>query len=142
MMIRLAQPTDASALACLNAEFNASTVSPEQVADYLVHCPDNDITVVAETDGHVVGFACLRIYQSWCYSILWSEITELYVESTYRRKGFGRGMVNFLEKATQAAGGSEIMLFTNKHNREAQSLYRQCGYREQADCVFRKALNP
>ena len=65
--VRLAQRSDAAQLAVLNREFNDCALSAQQVADGLDCCPNSEVTVVAEMNGELVGFACMQVYRSWCY---------------------------------------------------------------------------
>ena len=140
MIVRAAQRSDAEQLALLNREFNDSAVSAAQIADHLAHCPEREKTVVAEIDGKVVGFGCLQIYRSWCYSECWAELTEMFVAPEFQRKGLGQAIVQYIEQLAEDAGATEIVLLTNRRNVAGQALYRKCGYIEQARCQFSKEL--
>jgi ribosomal protein S18 acetylase RimI-like enzyme len=140
MILRIAQHTDAAQLSELNREFNDSSANAEQIADYLKGCPDNEKTVVAELDGKLVGFGCLQIYRSWCYPEPWAELTEMFVAPEFQRRGFGQAIALFIEQVANDAGATEIVLLTGKRNVAGQSLYRKCGYTEQARCSFHKEL--
>lgn len=140
LVVRVAQQIDAEQLSLLNQEFNDSAVSARQIADYLANCPDHEKTVVAEIDGDLVGFACLQVYRSWCYPDVWAELTEMFVKPDFQRKGIGQAIVQHVEELAKYAGAVEIGLLTGKRNIAGQSLYRKCGYIEEAKCVFSKKL--
>jgi ribosomal protein S18 acetylase RimI-like enzyme len=125
----------------LNQEFNESPVSASQVAAYLANCPAHEKTVVAELDGELAGFACVQIYQSWCYPRPWAELTELYVRPQHRRRGLGRAMLMLAEQLARDADAAEIVLLTGQSNSAAQSLYEGCGYARQARSSFSKDLS-
>jgi len=139
MIIRLAHPTDAAQLVILNGAFNDPAAGPQQVAGYLAGSPD-ERTVVAEIDGLPAGFACLRIFRSWCYADPWAELTELFVAPEQRRGELGRAMVDFAEQLARDAGAAEMLVHAGMHNAAGQSFYRSCGYRGQSQLAFRKAL--
>jgi len=138
--VRLAEAADAEALAALNKVFNDGTVEAQQIAAYLMQCPEEEKTVVAEVAGEIAGFACLQIYHAWCYPDPWAELTELYVQPAYRRQGVAQAMVSQLETLARNAGVTAMILYTNEHNSAAQALYRRCGYTQQVEYIFRKTL--
>jgi predicted N-acetyltransferase YhbS len=80
MKIRFADEKDANVLARLNRKFNKTQDTAEQIAARIKAKPLAETALVAEVDGEVVGFACLRVTRSLCYDFALAELTELYVE--------------------------------------------------------------
>lgn len=129
--IRTAECTDAAGLAQLvrlNALFNGASDSTEQIAARLKDPRRVETIILAETDGCIVGFAALRIVPCVFFSEPYSELTELYVDESFRRQGVGRVLVAHVEKLAQEAGARHMLILTDFYNNAAQSLYRSMGY--------------
>jgi len=129
--IRTAESTDAAGLAQLvrlNALFNGASDSAEIIAARLKDPRRVETIILAETDGCIVGFAALRIVPCVFYSEPYSELTELYVDESYRRRGVGRALVAHVEKLAQESGARHMLILTDFYNNAAQSLYRAMGY--------------
>lgn len=128
---RSAESTDAAGLAHLvrlNALFNAASDSAEQIALRLTDPRCVETPILAEIDGHVVGFAALRLVPCvFCADPL-AELTELYVEENYRRQGIGRALVNHAERLARKAGARQMLILTGLTNQVALSMYRNMGY--------------
>jgi ribosomal-protein-alanine N-acetyltransferase len=58
------------------------------------------------------------------------EITRLAVAESYRRKGFGRMILNEIIKSARALNISEITLEVRAGNAPARALYSNVGFRE------------
>ncbi len=141
MNARLAVPADAADLARLNAEFNeGSKVTPQQMATQLAAGPAIETVLVAEVDGHAVGFACLQMRRSICYTETWFELAELYVEPSCRRRGLGRRLVGLAERVAREHGASQVTLLVNKANAAAQEFYHAMGYALRGDHVMVKRM--
>jgi ribosomal protein S18 acetylase RimI-like enzyme len=95
---------------------------------------------VAESQGIIVGFACLRVTRSICYDFALAELTELYVDETFRRRGIGRALIEQAERAAQERGAESLMLLTGGKNLAAQEFYRSSGYQVLQDLVLSKKL--
>ena len=126
--IRPATPDDAPALAYLNAIFNESSDPPEQIATRLRDPRRVETPILAEIDGQVAGFAALRVVPCVFYAAPHAELTELYVEPAYRKRGVARALVAYAEKLALEAGADALMLLTGHDNHAAQRLYRTLGY--------------
>lgn len=115
-------------LARMNAIFNGSTVSAEQLAERLAdpHCVETPI--IAEVEGEVVGFTALRVVPSLFYNAPHAELTELFVEAAYRRRGIGKSLIAYALDLARQAGAKEMMVLTGFDNHGAQALYREMGF--------------
>jgi GNAT superfamily N-acetyltransferase len=58
-----------------------------------------------------------------------SEIKRMYVSPDHRGRGFGRLILQRLERHASTAGAHRIILETGARNAEALGLYAQAGYR-------------
>src|SRR5262245_12985267 len=128
MIIRLATSADADDLARMNAAFNGVSDSAAEIAARLAACADIETAILAELDGQVGGFACVRIVPCVLYAELYAELTELYVEPAFRRRGLGRALIGYAEELARARGASELLIMTGVGNAAAQALYRAVGY--------------
>jgi len=138
MHIRIASPADAAALARMNQAFNAVNDAPEQLAARLLACQDIETPIVAELDGQVCGFACVRIVPCVLYAAPYAELTELYVEPAFRRHGAGRALIAFAEQLARERGAGDLIIMTGLDNAPAQALYRAQGYDTYAVALNRK----
>jgi GNAT superfamily N-acetyltransferase len=126
--IRLAEVSDALTLARLNQSYNGVVELPEHLADRLGDVRKVDSPILAEAGGHAVGFACLRLLACVFYAAPYAELTELYVEPGWRRKGVARALMAFAEDLARRSGAVELMLLTGPGNHAAQALYRCLEY--------------
>lgn len=140
MNIRLANEKDAAFLARLNNKFNKTQDTEQQVAVRIKANPLAEIAFVAELEGAVVGFACLRVTRSICYEFALAELTELYVEESFRRRGVGRALIERAERIAQEQGAESLMLLTGGENLTAQDFYRSSDYQVLQDLVLSKKL--
>ncbi|SCH08126.1 putative acetyltransferase [uncultured Ruminococcus sp.] len=140
-MIRLAAKEDAEQLFLLNKAFNGpQETSLEEVKKSLTG-NQQEIVVVAEADGRIVGFICVQIKQSFCYSDPSAEITEVFVLKKHRRKKLASQMISFAEAyCAQYVSIHRITLLTGKENFQAQALYHSLGYRKEEEQLLSKYL--
>lgn len=139
LTLRIASPLDAPALTRLNAEFNGTGEPPERLAERLGAPGQVEIAILADLDGHITGFAGLRLVQSLFYPTPQAELTELYVEPAYRRCGVARALVAFVENLAKQAGVEELVLMTGFENRGAQAFYQVMGFKR-SELAMRKSL--
>ena|SRR5689334_4426771 len=138
MIIRLATPADAGELARMNAAFNGVFDSAAQIAVRLAACADIETAILAELDGQVGGFACVRVVPCVLYAEPYAELTELYVEPALRRRGLGRALIAYAEQLAREHGAAELLIMTGTSNLAAQALYRAAGYDTYAVALNRK----
>ena len=138
MIIRAASPAAAADLARMNAAFNGVSDSAAQIAARLVACADIETAILAELDGQVGGFACVRVVPCVLYAEPYAELTELYVEPAFRRRGLGRALIAYAEQLALVRGASDLVIMTGVGNAAAQALYRAAGYDTYAVALNRK----
>ena len=130
MIIRVAQPEDAPVLLPLLEAFDGPPISVEQVRQRLLAIQGVETVLLAELEGQAVGFASLRLVPFLSDDVPRAELTELYVEAAYRRRGVGRALLERVEALARESGARELALLTGRNNRTAQAFYRTIGFRE------------
>jgi len=125
---RVATPDDAYELVRLNRAFNGVDEPPERLALRLCDLQRVEIPILAEVDGRVVGFASLRVVLCVFYATPHAELTELFVEPGYRRRGVGRALVAHAERLAREREAEKLVVLTGFTNLEGQAFYRVVGY--------------
>ncbi len=138
--IRIADNSDAEELFRLNEEFNSKDVTELSLLKKSLERNGQEIVFIAHNDSEAVGFCCVQIFKSMCYSQNYAEITELYVNEKYRRQGAAAEMFRYIEKyfADENIGGYQ--LFTGGDNISAQAFYEKQGYVRSDEIMYRKRL--
>ena len=128
-MIRLANERDAQSLYRLNEAFNGSDLTTvERIRDSLCH-NQQEVVVVAQQGEELVGFVCVQLKRSFCYEAAMPEITELYIEPAWRRKGLAARMIAFAEAECKSRSPMQkFELLTGQGNLIAQTVYQKSGY--------------
>lgn len=120
---RSAGPSDAGAITVLEAEaFGADAWTAEQVADELAATSRR--VVVAENDGHVVGYAAITVAGDT------ADITRIAVTGAARRAGIASMLLAELHEVAQQAGVERVLLEVAAVNTGALAFYRARGYAE------------
>lgn len=127
-MILPATPERAEDLARLNEAFNEFHIDPEVLRERLASPPPTETILLAFVDDRAVGFCCLQIVRSVCYTTPFAEIAELYVEPDHRRSGLATALVREAERRAKAEGAEELSIRVNRSNASALSFYASCGY--------------
>jgi ribosomal protein S18 acetylase RimI-like enzyme len=130
MLIRVATADDAAVIARLNAAFNGASCPPQEIAARLEQCSHVERVYLAEIDGLVVGFACLRLFATVLYPTPYAEVSELYVEPEARRRGVGLAVLDHLEALAKKAGAEELFVMTDAENLPARKIYARRGFEE------------
>jgi GNAT superfamily N-acetyltransferase len=108
--------------------FDGSPLTAEQIISGMQACQSFLTTFLGEMDGQVAGFACLRLLPQLQDESPCAEVTDIYVESAFRRRGVARALLEHIDGVAQAAGATEIILTTGFDNEVAQATYQACGY--------------
>ena len=103
---------------------------PEDVLD-----PDF-IFVVARLDGDAVACGALRKLDSDV-----AEVKRMFVKGAFRRKGYSRQLLIFLESTARTSGYRILKLETGTKQPESISLYQSAGY-NQIPCYGEYVGNP
>src|ERR687883_1754431 len=100
--VRPSTPDDATELARMLNLFDQMGATPEQVAARMRACQHVLTTFLGELDGQPVGFACLRLVPHVQGDEPYAELTDIYVEAPYRRRGVARALLAQVEAAARA----------------------------------------
>ena len=92
-------------------------------------------------ENKAVGYIVLTIGFSFEFHGHDAFIDELYVDAAYRRRGFGRHAVSFLEEKAREMGVNAIHLEVDRGNDPASELYRRAGYEDHDRFLMTKWLN-
>ena len=140
-MIRLATENDATQLDILNCEFNGEG---ETSLENIIHSLKNnkqEVIVVAEVDGMLVGFICVQLKKSFCYDDFMPEITEVYVKEDYRKRGIASAMITFAETyCSRNYPLHKFELLTGRENQTAQPLYGKLNYMDDEELHLSKRI--
>jgi GNAT superfamily N-acetyltransferase len=137
--VRQATKDDAAELAVLLDRFDDTGATPAQVAARMQACAHVLTTYVAEVEGQMAGFACLRLVPHLQGDAPYAELTDLYVDPPYRRRGVARALMERVEGEALAASATEVVVITGMENDPAHAAYRQQGYGDWA-LAMRKCL--
>lgn len=95
--------------------------------------------MVDEESGVLAGFVCIQLKRSFCYDDYMPEITEVYVNPAYRRRGIASEMLIFAEDyCAKKYPLHQYELLTGKNNIIAQSVYGNLGYKNDNKIHFSK----
>jgi ribosomal protein S18 acetylase RimI-like enzyme len=139
IIIRVAVPGDAQELARLNAAFNEVYEAPEVVRRRLSDPACVETPLIALVGARAVAFAALRLVPCVFYPDTHAELTELYVEPDWRRRGIARRLIALAEQLALEGGAADLIILTGDDNAPAQALYRSLGYGD-LDVALTKAL--
>lgn len=139
--VRVATQDDLHDLARLNTQFNDVDTTAEQIIERLADPQCVEIPIVAEVDHQITGFAALRVVPQIFYAGAHAELTELFIEESYRRRGIGQALIRFAEQLAESQGAGELVIHTGEENQTAQEFYVAMGY-EPWEIVMGKTLSP
>jgi diamine N-acetyltransferase len=88
-----------------------------------------------------VGYIVLTLGFSFEFHGHDAFIDELYIDAAFRRRGFGRQAVEFIEKKAREMGVNAIHLEVDRGNDPAFELYRRTGYQDHDRFLMTKWLN-
>jgi GNAT superfamily N-acetyltransferase len=63
-----------------------------------------------------------------CDDVTYAEVSELFVEEDFRRKGVAKALMDHAVAQAKAAGACEIVLMTSFRNHAAQQFYFANGF--------------
>jgi ribosomal protein S18 acetylase RimI-like enzyme len=87
-----------------------------------------------------VGYIVLTVGFSFEFHGHDAFIDELYVDAAYRRRGYGRKAVTFIEGKAREMGVNAIHLEVDRGNDSAVELYRRAGYADHDRFLMTKWL--
>lgn len=89
----------------------------------------NDRLVLAMDDKKVIGAAQIIIIPDRVWNRKWCLIENVFVTESYRGRGIGKGLMDFVEKYCLLCGEFDFIKLTSSKP-VGQELYRSMGYEE------------
>lgn len=129
LVVRAITAADEAALAQLFTEFNGLPITAEQMHERLLKSRGIEYPVIAQLGEVVVGFASLRLVHYLGEDAPYAELSELYVQSAYRRQGVARALIQALETQARTVGASGWAVLTGTDNTAALAFYEALGFR-------------
>jgi GNAT superfamily N-acetyltransferase len=129
IVVRPAGPADAAEVARLNLAFNGPGTTVEYITAHLAQPAPVERIFLAEVDGLAAGMAGLRLIPFALAPAPFAELTELFVDAPFRRRGVATALVRHIEGAARAGGARQLALITAWRNGEAHAFYHALGYR-------------
>lgn len=126
--VRAVTEADIAALAQLLSDFNGMPTTAEQLQQRLDRSRDVEHPVIAYVEGAAAGFASLRLHYYLGEDVPYAELSELYVDAAYRRRGVARALVEALEAEARSAGATSWTVLTGDDNTMALAFYAQMGF--------------
>lgn len=143
MLVRMAEAGDLERVNELRRQVNELHVQGkpevfkpgfgEELRSYIhtiFDAPDREI-IVAEDDGRVIGFACLRHMDRpetpYMNRRRYLEVDEFGVDIAHRRCGAGRAMFEEIRRIAKACGFDRIDLNMWEFNEDALKFYESVG---------------
>ena len=130
-MLRDLKAADVEAVCVINKEALGYTFSPEETASQLAKLSQNPhhflIGYEDDTSHELVGYIHAEVYES-LYSKAGFNILALAVLPQSQGRGFGRDLLEGLEKETKRRGYEFIRLNSADHRLGAHAFYERVGY--------------
>lgn len=129
IVVRPARPEDAPEIVRLNSAFNDLRATVEYIMARLTEIAPVERVFLAEVDGAAAGIACLRLLPCALDPAPYAELTELFVDAPFRRRGVATALLAHIEQEARAAGAARLALITAWRNGGAHAFYHALGYR-------------
>ena len=130
-MLRDLKAADVEAICIINKEALGYTFSPEETASQLAKLSQNPhhflLGYEDDTSYELVGYIHAEVYES-LYSKAGCNILALAVLPQSHGRGFGRDLLEGLEKETKRRGYEFIRLNSADHRLGAHAFYERVGY--------------
>lgn len=136
--MRIADIGDAKELKRLNDAFNGSDCNTVEGIREGINRNEAETVFVAESHNKLLGFCCGQLIKSICYNVFYAEITELYIDYSYRRQRIGSNLIRYAEGWFRQQGVYNFQLLTGQNNVIAQKFYEHLGYSRQNEISYRK----
>lgn len=113
-------------------------MTPEAAARRLQAVSGLETVYLAEVGGEVAGFCSVRIQPFLSEDSPYAELTELYVDPAFRRRGVARALIRRAEELARRRGARHLVVLTGHDNAPAQHLYRNVGFTDYAVALWKR----
>lgn len=139
--IRRTQPDDAADIAAICSHDLGYSCAETEVRGRLASLDEGrEAVFVAEYEGKVAGFIHAEVYQTLYFEPM-ANILGLAVAEAYRRKGYGRALLDAAENWAKEKGIHYVRLNSGAVRIEAHRFYRVAGYDSEKEQIrFLKKL--
>ena len=140
ILLRLAAPTDAEAIATLFTDEGYPAGPSDIVARLERFAGPKARVIVAEHDGALLGFIAIHALPRFEHDDWIVRILALVVDAGARERGVGRTLMAEAERVGRELGASFIELTAGHHRPDARHLYESLGYDATVTAYLRKKL--
>lgn len=140
LVLRLASPGDAEAIAALLTEEGYPAGTSDIVARLERFSTENSQVIVAGLEGEVLGFIAFHLLPRFEHGDHVARILALVVAGGARERGVGGRLMEAAEIVAMEAGAAFIEVTAGHHRPEARRLYESLGYDASVTAYLRKRL--
>lgn len=97
-----------------------------QILQAMAQAADRICVYVAESDGHIIGFASGMMLPDRKLGMQ-AELTAVYLRPAWQRSGIGRRMVQKVARTLQAQGAESLLVWVISGNSIARNFYEELG---------------
>jgi ribosomal protein S18 acetylase RimI-like enzyme len=108
----------------------------------LIHKSDLGYVFLIKEEGEVAGYAVLTFGYSLEFHGRDAFVDELYLRDEYRGKGIGKYALEFLSAVCAESGVRALHLEVERHNTNAQRVYRKFGFEDHDRYLMTKWIEP
>ncbi len=140
ILVRLAQPADATAIATIFTD-EGYPAGPSDIVARLEHfgTPQSRV-IVAEHDDAILGFIAVHAMARFEHDDWILRILALVVDAGARERGVGRTLMAEAERVGRELGAVFVEVTAGHHRPEARHLYESLGYDATVTAYLRKKL--
>ncbi len=140
IVLRLAEPSDAEAIAALFTDEGYPAGPSDIVARLERFGSAHSRVVVAEHEGALLGFIAIHALPRFEHDDRIIRILALVVDAGARERGVGRALMAEAERVGREVGAAFVELTAGHHRPEARHLYESLGYDASVTAYLRKKL--
>ena len=140
ILLRLAEASDAEAIAALFTDEGYTAGTSDIVARLERFATPHARVIVAEQDGALLGFIAIHALPRFEHGDWIVRILALVVDAGARERGVGRTLMAEAERVAREIGAAFIELTAGHHRPEARHLYESLGYDASVTAYLRKKL--
>lgn len=107
----------------------------ESLKNILLEMLSESYTLVILESGCIIGYASYKIVEKLT-KVLW--IDEIVIKENFRNKGYGKRILNYIEKISKDKGCESIELSCWSFNKRAFKIYKHLGFEEQRVILEKK----